>query len=58
MVDHAAKRESDEFLVRLMQEEELKWSCRAKVIFFREGQNNTKFFHLIAYGKCRKKIIN
>ena len=55
MADRAAKREADEFLAKLMREEELKWSRRAKVKYVREGDNNTKFFHLIANGKRRKK---
>lgn len=55
MADYAAKREADEFLAKLMREEELKWPQRAKVKFVWEGDNNTKFFHLIANGKHRKK---
>ena len=58
MADRATKREADEFLAKLMREEELKWSHRAKVKYVREGDNNTKFFHLIANGKRRKKKIH
>lgn len=51
MADHAAKRVAGEFLAQQMLEEELKWAQHAKVKYVREGDNNTKFFHLIANGK-------
>ena len=40
-----------------MREEESKWAQRAKVKHIQEGGNNTKYFHLIANGKHRKKKI-
>jgi hypothetical protein len=37
--------------------EEAKWAQRAKVKHVQEGGNNTRYFHLIANGKHRKKKI-
>lgn len=51
----AAKREADECLAKLMREEEIKWSHRAKVRHVQEGDNNMKYFHLITNGKHQKK---
>jgi hypothetical protein len=36
-------------------DEETKWAQCAKVKHIQEGGNNTKYFHLIADGKHRKK---
>jgi hypothetical protein len=44
-------------LNKLRREEEQKWAHRAKVKHIQEGGNNTKYFHLIANGKHRKKKI-
>jgi mannosylglycoprotein endo-beta-mannosidase len=44
-------------LNRLRRDEEQKWAQRAKVKNIQEGGNNTKYFHLIANGKHRKKRI-
>ena len=41
----------------LRRDEETKWAQRAKVKYIQEGGNNTKYFHLIANGKHRKKRI-
>jgi hypothetical protein len=41
----------------LRRDEESKWAQRAKVKHIQEGGNNMKYFHLIAYGKYRKKKI-
>jgi hypothetical protein len=41
----------------LRREEETKWAQQAKVKHVQEGGNNTKYFHLIANGKHRKKKI-
>jgi hypothetical protein len=51
------KKESDECLAKLRRAEETKWAQRAKVKHVQEGGNNTKYFHLIANGKHRKKKI-
>jgi hypothetical protein len=41
----------------MRREEEIKWAQRAKVKYIREGDDNIKYFHLIANGKHRKKKI-
>jgi hypothetical protein len=48
---------ANEKLNKLRREEEIKWLQRAKVKYIQEGGNNTKYFHLIANGKHRKKKI-
>ena len=40
-----------------MREEEIKWYERAKVKTLLEGDDNTRFFHLVAKGKHRKQYI-
>jgi hypothetical protein len=50
-------REANEGLCNLRRNEETKWSQRAMVKHIQEGGNNTKYFHLIANGKHRKKKI-
>jgi hypothetical protein len=50
-------RKANEQLNKLRQEEEIKWVQRAKIKHIQEGGNNTKYFHLIANGKHRKKKI-
>jgi hypothetical protein len=49
--------EANERLLCLRREEETKWAQRAKVKYIQEGGDNTKYFHLIANGKHRKKKI-
>ena len=44
-------------LAILRRDEEAKWEQRAKVKHIQEGGNNTKYFHMIAHGKHRKKRI-
>jgi hypothetical protein len=51
------KKKADEDLAKLRRDEETKWAQRAKVRHIQEGGNNTKYFHLIANGKHRKKKI-
>jgi hypothetical protein len=46
---------ANEKLNKLKRDEETKWAQRAKVKNIQEGGNNTKYFHLIADGKHRKK---
>jgi hypothetical protein len=46
-----------ERLVLLLREEELKWYEWAKVKALLEGDDNTRFFHLVANGKHRKQHI-
>jgi hypothetical protein len=44
-------------VTKLRRDEESKWAQRAKIKFIQEGGDNTKFFHLIANGKHRRKKI-
>jgi len=44
-----------ERLVLLLREEDIKWYERAKVKTLLEGDDNTRFFHLVANGKHRKQ---
>ena len=46
-----------ERLVLLLREEEIKWYERAKVKTLLEGDDNTRFFHLVANGRHRKQHI-
>jgi hypothetical protein len=55
--ERLALKEANDQLGRLMRDEESKWAQRAKVRHVQEGGNNTKYFHLIANGKHRKKKI-
>jgi hypothetical protein len=41
----------------MLREEELKWYQRSKAKELLEGDNNTKYFHLIANEKFRKSQI-
>jgi mannosylglycoprotein endo-beta-mannosidase len=41
-----------------LREEEIKWYERAKVKTLLEGDDNTRFFHLVANGKHRKQHIS
>jgi hypothetical protein len=50
-------KKANDYLNNLRREEESKWAQRAKVKHIQEGGNNTKYFHLIANGKHRKKKI-
>jgi hypothetical protein len=50
-------RDATDNLNKLRRDEETKWAQRAKVKHVQEGGNNTKYFHLIANGKHRKKKI-
>jgi hypothetical protein len=51
--DHRILRKAD--LTKLRIDEETKLAQRAKVKHVQEGANNTKYFHLIANGKHRRK---
>ena len=48
---------ANDSLAKLRRVEEAKWAQRAKVKHIQEGGNNTKYFHLIANGKHRRKRI-
>jgi hypothetical protein len=44
-------------LAQLLREEEIKWFQRAKTKELLQGDNNTRYFQLVANGKRRKTII-
>ena len=44
-------------MARAQRDEETKWAQHAKVKHVQEGENNKKYFHLIANGKHRKERI-
>ena len=44
-------------LIKLLREEELKYYQRAKVTDVLLGDNNTRYFQMVANGKHRKKRI-
>jgi hypothetical protein len=52
-----AMRVANEKVLNLRRDEESKWAQRAKVKHVQECGNNTKYFHLIANGKHRRKKI-
>jgi hypothetical protein len=56
-LERDALRKANDGLAKLRREEEAKWAQRAKVKHVQEGGNNTRYFHLIANGKHRKKKI-
>jgi hypothetical protein len=56
-VERDKLRLANDNLNKLRRTEETKWAQRAKVKYVQEGGNNTKYFHLIANGKHRKKKI-
>jgi hypothetical protein len=45
-------------LAGLLREEELKWYQRSKSQFLLEGDSNTRYFHSVANGRHRKKLIH
>jgi hypothetical protein len=53
--ERITKKEAEVRLATLRRDEESKWAQRAKVKYIQQGGNNTKYFHLIANGKHRKK---
>ena len=53
--EHLAQ--SRDQLSRLLREEEIKWYQGAKVTDVLLGDNNTKYYHMVANGKKRKKRI-
>jgi hypothetical protein len=48
-------RNANDELAKLRRDEETKWAQRAQVKHIQQGGNNTKYFHLIANGKHRRK---
>jgi hypothetical protein len=51
------KQSISERLAQLLREEELKWFQRAKTTKTLKGDNNTKYFQMVANGKKRKTRI-
>jgi hypothetical protein len=45
-------------LIQLLREEEIRWYQRSKSAELLQGDNNTKYFHLVANGKHRKTRIS
>ena len=57
MSEREALKEANERVTKLRRDEESKWAQQAKIKHVQEGGQNTKYFHLIANGKHRKKKI-
>jgi hypothetical protein len=55
--ERATLKDANEKITKLRRDEETKWAQRAKVKHLQQGWSNTKYFHLIANGKKRKKKI-
>jgi mannosylglycoprotein endo-beta-mannosidase len=51
------KQSLKERIAQLLREEEIKWLQRVKTKDLLEGDNNTKYFHIVANGKRRKTRI-
>mgnify|MGYP007126471105 FL=1 len=51
------KNQSNEQIARLLREEEIKWYQRSGAQFILEGDNNTRYFQMVANGWHRKKCI-
>jgi mannosylglycoprotein endo-beta-mannosidase len=51
------KQSVKERITQLLREEEIKWFQRAKTKNLLEGDNNTKYFHMVANEKRRKTRI-
>jgi hypothetical protein len=52
------KQSISERLAQLLIEEELKWFQRAETTKILKGDNNTKYFQMVANGKQRKTRIS
>ena len=52
------KSQSNAQLACLLREEEIKWYQRSKAQFLLEGDSNTRYFHRVANGRHRKKVIH
>ena len=51
------KQSVNERITQFLREEEIKWFQRAKTKDMLEGDNNSKYFHMVANGKRRKTRI-
>jgi hypothetical protein len=54
-VEKVELQKTHECVNQLRRDEETKWAQRAKLKHIQEGGNNTKYFHLIANGKHKKR---
>jgi hypothetical protein len=52
------KSQSHAEIGRILREEEIKWYQWSKSQFILEGDTNTRYFHSVANGKHRKKLIH
>jgi mannosylglycoprotein endo-beta-mannosidase len=52
------KNQSNAEIARLLSEEEIKWYHRSKSQFILEGDANSRYFHSVANGRHRKKLIH
>jgi mannosylglycoprotein endo-beta-mannosidase len=52
------KNQSNAEIARLLRKEEIKWYQRSKSQFILEGDANTRYFHSVANGRHRKKLIH
>ena len=52
------KSQSNATLAGTLREEELKWYQRLKAQFLLEGDSNTRYFHSVANGRHRRKLIH
>ena len=56
--DRTTKKQVEEKIRNLLEEEEMKWALRAKVLKVVQGDDNTQFFHMVVNGKHKKKKIS
>jgi hypothetical protein len=52
------KNQSNAEIAKLLREEEIKWYQRSKSQFILEGDMNTRYFHSVANGRHRKKLVH
>jgi hypothetical protein len=52
------KNQSNAEIARLLREEEIKWYQSSKSQFILKGDANTRYFHSVANGQHRKKLIH
>jgi hypothetical protein len=52
------KNQSNAEIAKLLREKEIKWYQRSKSQFILEGDANTRYFHSVANGRHRKKLIH
>jgi hypothetical protein len=55
--DWDLKQSINSRLTQLLREEEIRWFQRAKTTKILKGDNNTKYFQMVANGKRRKTRI-